>query len=309
MSADVTTAHLHLRRRVRPAMNPRREVMMSEGQAIGGDEPLERGRDRRYVAMSDRALVDAMRGRDGAAVAEFIARFQHLVFVQARRLLVPAGERRRWALDLLVEVAASLARRRADAPRALAPYLVTACKRKMLAERRQLLERARLEREQSVEIGGGDERAIPGACSESSVRATHGPGWEPETLPEGLVRLVAMLDAHMDPGERQLLSWMAHRVPYATIATWLGITRSAAVKRGTRLRARLVDLVLRIGASMEPQSRRDVLRMLRRTQRFDERELRRFEQRESDGDRRVAESAMTYALDDEGNERGDDGTR
>lgn len=295
----------------------------------GVDELVSPVRPSRHAALSDRALIDAMRAREGEAVEEFIRRFQHLVFVQAKRLRIPAAERRRWVGDLLVEVASSLARRRRDAPRAIAPYLVTAAKRKAFADRRQQAARERLTSANATEIGGAGERALASTCSEASIRATHGPGWEPSSLSMGLVHLVERLDARMSPQERQLLSWMAHRVPYATIAQWLGITRAAAIKRGTRLRARLVDMVLEIGVSLEPAERAELLRLLRRTGGFGAAELSALkdgaptshssprgaadsiagEGRPPGAERRrVAESRTGYPLDAEGHERGGHGT-
>ena len=306
------------------------EVGMAEDRCGDRDEELVMaGGERPHAGLSDRALIDAMRARDGEAVEEFIRRFQHLVFVQAKRLRIPGSERRRWVGDLLVEVASSLARRRRDAPRAVAPYLVTAAKRKAFAERRQQLARERLANDLASELGGAGERALVDVCSQGSVRDTHGPGWEEPAMPAALMHLVERLDAQLSAAERQLLSWMAHRVPYATIAQWLGITRAAAIKRGTRLRARLVEVVLELGASFEAPERAELLRFLRRTGRFEEGELSRLEpdaQRARDAPgrcastgmvgetarsadaRRVAESRTTYPLDGERHERGGHGT-
>jgi hypothetical protein len=295
----------------------------------GTEELVSSSHASRHAALSDRALIDAMRARDGEAIEEFMRRFQHLVFVQAKRLRIPGPERRQWVGDLLVEVASSLARRRRDVPRAIPPYLVTAAKRKAFADRRQQALRDRLTNANATEIGGVGECALPGTCSEASIRATHGPGWEPSTLPQGLVHLVERLDARMSHDERELLSWIAHRVPYSTIAQWLGITRAAAIKRGTRLRARLVDVVLEIGVSLEGEERAQLLRFLRRTGGFDAAALSSLDGaapvshhtlRGAGGSitpagsavrteqRQVAENRTGYPLDAEGHERGGHGT-
>ena len=303
---------------------------MAEDRYGDGDEELmSAARGRPHEVLSDRALIDAMRARDGHALEEFFRRFQHLVFVQAKRLRIPAPERRRWVSDLLLEVASSLARRRRDAPRAVAPYLVTAAKRKAFAERRQELARERTASDLAGDLGGAGERALMEVCSQGSVRDTHGPGWEEPEVPAVLVHLVERLDARLTAAERQLLSWMAHRVPYATIAQWLGITRAAAIKRATRLRTRLVDIVLEVGASFDASERAQLLRFLRRTGHFVEGELSRLEPegtRARDAPsrgraagmvgeaarsavaRRVAENRTRHPLDDEGQERGGHGT-
>ena len=54
---------------------------------------------------------------------------------------------------------------------------------------------------------------------------------------------------------------------------WLGVTRSAAVKRVTRLRKRLVDATLRFGGSLEPEQRAELLRFLRRACALDDARL------------------------------------
>jgi hypothetical protein len=226
-----------------------------------------------YAALSDRALLDAMRTRDVAAIEEFIRRFQHLALVHAKRLRVPPDERRHWVAEVLYEVALVLCRRESPVPHALGPYLVTAFRRKTFAAHRQRVVRERLQTAASDEVGGAGQRALLGACSEASVRATYGPAWEPALLPPVLERLVAMLEQAVSVDERELLSWVGRRVSYSTIAEWLGITRSAAVKRVTRLRARLVEAAMRFGGSLEREDRAELVRFLRRTGAFEEAEL------------------------------------
>jgi hypothetical protein len=235
----------------------------------GDDTGGRRDARSRYAALSDRALVDALRCRDGEAIEEFMRRYQALVLVQARRLRVAPEERTTWAIELLYQVASALARDATSRPRALAPYLVTACKRKAVDEWRSRLTRERWEVQCADETGAPSQRVVAGTCSEDSVRSTYGPDWEPAHIPVVLERLVSVFEKGMSTEERQLLSWVGQRVPYTLIGEWLGISRSGAVKRVTRLRERLLEAALRFGASLDAADLPDLARFLRRAG-FDE---------------------------------------
>ena len=228
---------------------------------------------RKYSALSDRELIDAMRTRDTAAIVEFMRRFQRLAIVHAERLGVRSEDRRSWASEALYEIALVLCRRDTPVPRAPTAYLATAFRRREMAAYRQRMVREGLERGAAAETAGVDERALLGTCSQASIRATYGPAWEPAVLPPVLERLVSTLDEGVSAEERELLSWVGRRVPYSTIAEWLGINRSAAVKRVTRLRARLIEAAMRFGDSLDGSDRAEFVRFLRRTGAFDEVDL------------------------------------
>ena len=220
---------------------------------------------RRYEDLSDRALVDAMRALDQEALEEFMARFQHDVLLQARKLRVPFHERRHWVAELLYDVASSLcADERRTVPSSLRGYLITAAQHKAQAPRRQQAVRERHERELAADIGGIGERAVLSASSEHSIRATFGPGVEPPPLPPVLERLVSVFDEGISREERELLSWVGQRIPYRVMAEWLGIGRTAAVKRVTRLRARLLDAARRFGEGLDRAEWHEFERFLRR---------------------------------------------
>jgi hypothetical protein len=233
----------------------------------------------RYGVMSDRALCAALRSRDGEAVEEFIRRYQALILVQARRLRIPPDERTQWTIELLYHVASAIASDRAAIPRAIGPYLVTACRRKAHSEWRGRASRERWEMQCADETGALDQRAVVSVCSEASVRSTYGPDWEPVALPAVLERLVSVFEEGISPDERQLLSWIGQRTSYTTVAEWLGISRPAAVKRVTRLRNRLIEAALRFGASLDPADLADLARFLRRTGVVDEATLARMNDR------------------------------
>lgn len=227
-----------------------------------------------YAALSDRALVDAMRELDAEAIVEFIDRFQHVVLIQARRLRIPRAERQGWTSDLLYDVARSLCRRGPAAPpRALTAYLITACKRKAFASTRQRLVRERLESEHAEEAAGYGDRAVLASCSEHTVRSAHGAEWEATPLPTVLERLVSVFDEGITGDERELLSWVAQHISYSEIAEWVGDKRNAVVKRVTRLRARLIDATIRYGDNLQREERQELLRFLRRSGAFTEKDL------------------------------------
>ena len=227
----------------------------------------------RYAALTDRALLDALRSRDGEAIEEFIRRYQALVLVQARRLRIAPEERTHWTIELLYEVASAIARDAASIPRSLGPYLVTACKRKAFSEWRNRLTRERWEMQCADETGARNQRAVVSACSEAAVRSTYGPDWEPVRLPPVLERLVSMFEEGISTDERQLLSWVGQRVPYSLVAEWLGISRAASIKRVGRLRDRLIEAALRFGASLDAADVSELTRFLRRAGVVDEARL------------------------------------
>ena len=144
----------------------------------------------------------------------------------------------------------------------------------MMGERAR---RARMVRESAVVGDAGGERVVVAACSEESLRQAYGAGVELPSLSPVLERLVATLDERMDAGERVLLSWMGQRVPYATMAEWLGITRGAVIKRATRLRIRLLGVAFQFGQTLGIHERRELVRFLRRTGALDAGTLARLE--------------------------------
>jgi hypothetical protein len=238
------------------------------------DGTPERGNvQSRYCVLTDRALLDALRSRDGEATEELIRRYQPLVLVQARRLRIPPKERRHWAIELLYHVVTTLARDATSIPRALGPYLVTACQRKAFDEWRNERTRERWEVHCADETGARDQRAVVSACSEDAVRSTYGPDWEPVRLPPVLERLVSMFEEGVSSDERQLLSWVGQRVPYSLVAEWLGISRLAAIKRVGRLRDRLIEAALRFGTSLDAADASELTRFLRRAGVVDESRL------------------------------------
>ena len=247
------------------------------------------GRVERFREADDGALVQAMRNGEEAAVSEFIERYQHLVLIQAGRLRVPSDERQHWSADLLYDVSLALMRSTRPPPRSVPAYLITACRRKaIMAERAR---RTRAVHEAAVVDDAGGDRVLVSTCSEESLRQARGPGSEPLPIPGVLEKLVAALDEHLNSGERTLLSWMGQRVPYATMAEWLGITRTAVIKRATRLRIRLLGVAFQFAQTLCSNDRRELVRFFRRAGALDSASLTRLETGDADHDDRQLRTA------------------
>jgi hypothetical protein len=216
-----------------------------------------------------------MRAGEEPAIREFIERYQSLVLVQARRFRISSEERQHWTAELLYDVAMALIRSTRPAPTSLPGYLISACRRKaMMAERAR---RAQMVREAVFAGTVGGERVVMAACSEESLRQARCLTREETPLPAVLERLIAALDEQLDADERILLSWMGQRVPYGTMASWLGITRAAVIKRAMRLRVRLLGVALEFGQALENADRMELVRFFRRTGALDAIALARLE--------------------------------
>ena len=218
---------------------------------------------------------------------------------QAKLMRVPRAEWRAWTSDLLCDVVVGLMGKAQASPRSMTAYLIAAARNKHLAAQREWsIHETRLA-ERAIDVGGA-ERVLASACSESSVRATYAPDWEPTPLPLVLDRLVSAMERAISPDERRLLSWVAQRTSFSTIARMLGEQRSAIVKRVTRLRVRLIEVALRFGESLDVKERAKLVGFLRRTGAYDaaaldalargERELREYPTRRPRPRRRGGEA-------------------
>lgn len=186
-------------------------------------------------ALSDAALVDAMRRGDTAALREFLLRFEPLLEHHAHRLGASGGERDDLVGDTLEDAALALVVPNATTPRSLPAYLVASLRNRMLNSRRAT-GGARRVRESAL----GDRASADDAlCSESSQRASAGPGWEPPRPSRAVASLAAALLDELSEDDRLLLVWVSHHVPYREIAAWLGVGYAVVGKRVERLRARL----------------------------------------------------------------------
>ena len=237
----------------------------------------------RYRNASDAELLAAMRGGVESAIDEFIDRYHRIVFLSARTHHIPPDERAHWAEQLLHDLALWLMER-TETPTSLEALVATCSKRRALARQRDLKARRRIEGENTVELHGVDihgrhEHAVSTTTSQGSIEDAAGPSWEPSPLPVSLERLVSAMEEGLSEDERQLLSWIAQRISFTTIATWLGQPRSTVVSRVTRLRGRLLDAAYRYSCWLDRTGHAEVLKFFRRTGVFRDEELDMLEQR------------------------------
>ncbi len=204
-------------------------VLMSLG-------PLPDRRTDTLHALGDRALVDAMRAGDSLAIREFFLRFEGVLEAHAQRFGVSGGERDDAVGETLEDAAMALLAPNAPVPRSIPGNLVTALRHRLLnAQRgsRRAAARAR-------DPGAPAEYSVDAAlCSESTLRASAGPAWEPPRPSRVVASLVETLFADLSEEDRALLVWVSRHVSYRDIAQWLGIGYAAVGKRVERLRTRL----------------------------------------------------------------------
>ncbi|MGQ0715338.1 MAG: RNA polymerase sigma factor [Gemmatimonadaceae bacterium] len=237
----------------------------------------------RYRNATEAELLAAMRGGTENAIDEFIDRYHRLVLLVARTHHIPPDEREHWAKQLVHDVALWLMERE-ETPTSLEALVVTCSKRRALARQRDLRARQRIEGEHTVELHGVDvqgrhEHAVSTTTSQGSIQDAAGPACEASPLPVSLERLVSAMEEGLSDGERQLLSWIAQRTSFTTIAEWLGEPRSTVVSRVSRLRVRLLETAYRYTWWLDHAGHAEVLRFFRRTGVFRDEELDTLEQR------------------------------
>lgn len=220
----------------------------------------------RYRAMSDAELVVAIRRNSLDALREFYARFEPMLMRHGRRAGISNDLTAECTNDVLAEVATRLATPKARVPRLLAPYLIRSFRHRVINAAR---DRARRERRDHAAAEEDDdtaeEPAVRTACSEYAIRASHGPGWEIPPLPLVLERLSALLGEALTPEEHLLVSWVSAYVPLRFITAWLGIERSAAKMRISRVRARLKAVAMEHALAQDDDDRQELVRFFRRS--------------------------------------------
>ena len=216
-------------------------------------------------ALSDAALVDAMRASVPEAWTEFDARFRPLLERYAARIGIPRWEWSCCITEVLDDEALRLIERSREVPQQMAAYLIRAVRNRHLA-----LKRAALRRDNryagAAAADASSEGSIGPLVSDHTRRACEPPrvSEEQQPAPTGATRLAELLSARLSDEERQMLAWVAEGVPQRVIAEWLGINREAAKKRIARLCRRLRGAAEALTAELPPETRREVDRLLRR---------------------------------------------
>ena len=223
--------------------------------------------------VDDNELLRAMRRADVAAIEEFIRRFEPVVMHQARRFRIARAEQSEWVSETLHHLALTLARPSEKLTGSLTGYVMSACRRNVLNTLRDRRRRSAIEHSGLCDLPGVGESAVITLCSEASLRASRGDGGDEEAVSPALARLVGSFDRTFTSDERRLLSWVGQRVPYSTIAEWLGEKRTTVVKRVTRLRHRIRRAAVDFAASSSASDRLELMRFFLRSGVFSTDEL------------------------------------
>jgi len=216
-------------------------------------------------ALSDAALVDAMRASVPEAWTEFDARFRPLLERYAARIGIPRWEWSSCITEVLDDEALRLIERSREVPQQMAGYLIRAVRNRHLA-----LKRAAMRRDDryadAAAVDDSPEGSVGPLVSEHTRRACEPPrvSEEQQTTPSVLTRVAQLLSARLSDEEQQMLAWVAEGVPQRVIAEWLGINREAAKKRIARLCKRLRAAVDVLKAELPPDARHEVDRLLQR---------------------------------------------
>ena len=222
---------------------------------------MERGK-RGARALTDLALLQAM--RDGApdAWSEFIARLRPLMERYAQRIGIPDWEARTSVIEVIEDEALRMTTRDVAPPRQLSAYLCRALYHRHLKTKRAAL---RGDRRVVGELATGTERVVTSLCSEHALTSSSSPLTVSERHAESPMRRFALLlSAELSTEELELLTWVAEQIPRRDIAGWLGISYDAAKKRIARLSLRVRQTAISLSARLTDDERDYVERFLRR---------------------------------------------
>ncbi len=197
-------------------------------------------------ALSDAALVAAMRRNDIRAWGEFCVRFEPLLRRYARARRVPRDEWNDCVTDALHRAALHLATPKAAIPSNLTGYLVSCLSHRIATLRDEGVRRDDAHRGAAEYQDFGDDgtAVVRSVVSECTMRwATDAPTdaevEQPPPNSAGVRALTELVSNRMTPEERQILEWLAQGVPQTIIAEWLHANYRAMAKRIERLRHRL----------------------------------------------------------------------
>jgi DNA-directed RNA polymerase specialized sigma24 family protein len=216
-------------------------------------------------ALTDAALIDAMRAAVPEAWAEFDARFRPLLERYAARVGIPRWDWSVCITEVLDDEALRLVERTSQMPQHLSAYLVRAVRNRFLQQKRASLRR-QIRYAHATDADTTAEGVMTGLMSEHTRRASQPPRVAEETAQgsSALTRFAEAIGTRLTAEERQMLVWVAEGVPRRVIAEWLGINREAAKKRVARLCRRLRDVAAEASARLPLEERREIDRMIRR---------------------------------------------
>lgn len=170
--------------------------------------------------LGDSELIAAMRRDELYAFIEFIDRFRHVAWNEARGLGIDSAARKSWTEEVLHDCALALTREAAKIPGNVAGYVIVSVRRRFFAERRK-------------ELGTSQ---MLGFYADELPTSEHP---EQAELAEPLVKLAKALASQITEEEEALLEWKRRKLGYTQAATWLGVKRDTVAHRTLRLTARL----------------------------------------------------------------------
>ena len=217
-----------------------------------------------YRRLGIAELVELLRAGDYWALREFVARHRGLLMSHAQRFGFKVDDARAVATEVLHDVARELIEGRRVVPRSMDGYVVRCFRNRVLNQVRDARRRGEAGATSEPQRDEITPEKQPAGCSEAMVNSAVGPEWEPVPLNPALERLAALLDGVLTTRERYLLSWVSAYVPQTLIATWLGISYTAARKQLERLRGRLAAEAKAHATSLTGQERTELLRFFRR---------------------------------------------
>ena len=201
--------------------------------------------------LSDTDLVMAMRQDMPFAFVEFIDRFRHVAWHEARGMGVHAGIRKSWTEEILHNCALALTRTGSLTPANIAGYIIVAVRRQFVADRKKML------REDELLAAYTEESACVDDDSSSEI-------------PEPLLRLAENLASQIGEDDEALLEWKRRKLGYTQAAAWLGVKRDTVAHRTIRLTTRLQRAALKFLETMSDDDIRTIRRFMSGEKRGDQ---------------------------------------
>jgi DNA-directed RNA polymerase specialized sigma24 family protein len=223
---------------------------------------------RRVRALSDGALIAAMRAGDDWAWAEFDARFRARLEQYARHVGTPTSRWDECITEVIEDVALKLTGDASAAPTNLTAYLIRAVRNRAATLARAAARRHR--RHVQASAVGEPEPVVWSLCSESALRASGSTTRDTaddrayELASRARHRLGAALVAELTEEEQCIIGWVAEAVPYRQIAAWLGASYDATSKRIWRLCRRLKQVAPIHASAFDAAERAELERFFRR---------------------------------------------
>jgi DNA-directed RNA polymerase specialized sigma24 family protein len=214
-------------------------------------------------ALSDAALIAAMREGSSDAWQEFLMRFQPLLERFGLRMRMPRSEWRAAVLTVLEDAAIRWAMDDAVLPTNMAAYLLRAASFHRMTLERDAERRAT--RYDLATMNVHREGVVVSLCSEAAVRDSD-PTDADEGTVSGVTRFCTLLRETLTEHEEHLLARVGDGLPYREIAAMLEVNYETAKKRVQRLCAKVRDRVPWALEQLSSEDRIQAERLLMRLQ-------------------------------------------